>query len=168
MCNVRIQVLIALMMEAARTSETSVDIDLRTRQHIPEDSELYMCNVSFQITTLVLTVFAACILLTLAAPPNFNDQKNNEGKVSMRFFPGAGSLGPYPGAYPGGFPGGYPGAFPGVYPGIYPGGYGGPSGFGYPPFGYPSFGYPGAPVMFYSNKDGNNPARRNAAPGEKH
>jgi hypothetical protein len=30
----------ALMMEAARTSETSVDIQLRTRQHIPEDSEL--------------------------------------------------------------------------------------------------------------------------------
>jgi hypothetical protein len=31
---------IALMMEAARTSETSVDIQLRTRQYIPEDSEL--------------------------------------------------------------------------------------------------------------------------------
>jgi predicted RND superfamily exporter protein len=31
-------------MEAARTSETSVDIQLRTRQYIPEDSEL---NVSF-------------------------------------------------------------------------------------------------------------------------
>jgi hypothetical protein len=29
------------MMEAARTSETSVDIQLRTRQYIPEDSELY-------------------------------------------------------------------------------------------------------------------------------
>jgi hypothetical protein len=33
--------LIALMMEAARTSETSVDIQLRTRQYIPEDSELH-------------------------------------------------------------------------------------------------------------------------------
>jgi hypothetical protein len=32
--------LIALMMEAARISETSVDIQLRTRQCIPEDSEL--------------------------------------------------------------------------------------------------------------------------------
>jgi hypothetical protein len=30
---------LALMMEAARTSETSVDIQLRTRQYIPEDSE---------------------------------------------------------------------------------------------------------------------------------
>jgi hypothetical protein len=28
------------MMEAARTSETSVDIDLITRQYIPENSEL--------------------------------------------------------------------------------------------------------------------------------
>jgi hypothetical protein len=32
---------IALMMEAAHTSETSVDIQLRTRQYIPEDSELH-------------------------------------------------------------------------------------------------------------------------------
>jgi hypothetical protein len=30
-------IIIALMTEAARTSETSVDIDLRTRQYIPED-----------------------------------------------------------------------------------------------------------------------------------
>jgi hypothetical protein len=29
------------MMEVARTSETSVDIKLRTRQYIPEDSELH-------------------------------------------------------------------------------------------------------------------------------
>jgi hypothetical protein len=29
-----------LMMEAARTSETAVDIQLRTWQYIPEDSEL--------------------------------------------------------------------------------------------------------------------------------
>jgi hypothetical protein len=32
-------IIIALTMEAARTSETSVDIQLRTRQYIPEDSE---------------------------------------------------------------------------------------------------------------------------------
>jgi hypothetical protein len=30
----------ALMIEEARTSQMSVDIDLRTRQYIPEDSEL--------------------------------------------------------------------------------------------------------------------------------
>jgi hypothetical protein len=29
-----------VMMEAARTSETSVDIQVRTRQYIPEGSEL--------------------------------------------------------------------------------------------------------------------------------
>jgi hypothetical protein len=28
-----------MMMEAGRTSETSVDIQLRTQQYIPEDSE---------------------------------------------------------------------------------------------------------------------------------
>jgi hypothetical protein len=32
---------IMAMMVAARTSETSVDIQLRTRQFIPEGSELY-------------------------------------------------------------------------------------------------------------------------------
>jgi hypothetical protein len=31
----------ALMMEAARTSEMSVDVEFRTRQHIPEDSEIH-------------------------------------------------------------------------------------------------------------------------------
>jgi ribosomal protein S15P/S13E len=29
-----------MMMETAHTSETSVDIQLRTRQYMPEDSEL--------------------------------------------------------------------------------------------------------------------------------
>jgi hypothetical protein len=37
---VRATLIIALMMEAARISETSVDIQLRTRQYIPEDSDL--------------------------------------------------------------------------------------------------------------------------------
>jgi hypothetical protein len=35
-----VRAVIALMMEVARTSETSVNIKLRTRQYIPEDSEL--------------------------------------------------------------------------------------------------------------------------------
>jgi hypothetical protein len=30
-----------MMMEAVRTSETSVDVQLRTRQYIPEESELH-------------------------------------------------------------------------------------------------------------------------------
>jgi hypothetical protein len=37
---VRAASIIALMIEAARTSETSVDSQFRTRQYIPEDSEL--------------------------------------------------------------------------------------------------------------------------------
>jgi hypothetical protein len=37
---VRAASIIALMMEAARTSETSVDIQLITRKYISEDSEL--------------------------------------------------------------------------------------------------------------------------------
>jgi hypothetical protein len=48
------------MMEAARTSETSVDIQLRTRQYIPEDSELQpnYCykiskNISYQVPSEV-------------------------------------------------------------------------------------------------------------------
>jgi hypothetical protein len=32
-------------MEAARTSETSVDIQLKTQQYIPEDSELQINKV---------------------------------------------------------------------------------------------------------------------------
>jgi hypothetical protein len=38
---------IALMMNADRTSETSVDIQLRTRQYIPED-----CNLDLFLYTL--------------------------------------------------------------------------------------------------------------------
>jgi hypothetical protein len=37
-------IIIALMMETARTSKTSVNIQLRTRQYIPEDSELEECK----------------------------------------------------------------------------------------------------------------------------
>jgi hypothetical protein len=36
-----IRAIIALMMEAAHTSETSVDIQIRTWQYIPEDTELH-------------------------------------------------------------------------------------------------------------------------------
>jgi hypothetical protein len=34
------------MMEAAHTSETSVDIQLRSRQYIPEDSELNIIQMN--------------------------------------------------------------------------------------------------------------------------
>jgi hypothetical protein len=36
--------IIRAIMEAARTSETSVDIQLRTWQYISEDSELHTCH----------------------------------------------------------------------------------------------------------------------------
>jgi hypothetical protein len=42
--DVRDASIIRAMMEAAHTSETSVDIQLRTRQYIPVDSELYACR----------------------------------------------------------------------------------------------------------------------------
>jgi hypothetical protein len=37
------------MMEAARTSETSICIQLRTRQYIPEDSQLQEKNPSLEV-----------------------------------------------------------------------------------------------------------------------
>jgi hypothetical protein len=39
-------------MEAARTSETSVDIQLRTQQYIPEDSELQTINDSLPVPSV--------------------------------------------------------------------------------------------------------------------
>jgi hypothetical protein len=64
-CAASIIRVMSLMMEAARTSETSVDIQLRTRQYIPEDSELHtsrrenlkshMCEVTNH--TLKLRIF---------------------------------------------------------------------------------------------------------------
>jgi hypothetical protein len=43
------------MKEAARTSETSVYIQLRTRKYIPEDSELdYACLKQAEMLLLVL------------------------------------------------------------------------------------------------------------------
>jgi hypothetical protein len=41
---VRAASIITLMMEAAHTSEMSIDIQSRTRQYIPEDSELHTCH----------------------------------------------------------------------------------------------------------------------------
>jgi hypothetical protein len=49
--------LITLMMEAARTSETSVDIQL-TRKYIPEDSELELKPL--KTIVFVNTYFSPC------------------------------------------------------------------------------------------------------------
>jgi hypothetical protein len=62
---------IALMMEAARTSETSVDIELRTPQYIPEDSELH----TRRRENLKSHIFHSClpnqILCVFLFPPIF-------------------------------------------------------------------------------------------------
>jgi hypothetical protein len=39
-----IRAVIALMMEAVRTSETSVNLNVSTLRYIPEDSELHTCR----------------------------------------------------------------------------------------------------------------------------
>jgi hypothetical protein len=63
------------MMEAARTSETSVDIQLRTRQYNPQDSELHTrrrenfeSGVLFtlrDVTVALLKIFHSELTLTL-------------------------------------------------------------------------------------------------------
>jgi uncharacterized membrane protein YjgN (DUF898 family) len=54
------------MMDAARTSETSVDIELRTRQYIPEDSELqgvrFVYIASFFTMRLKSEFFVECFV----------------------------------------------------------------------------------------------------------
>jgi hypothetical protein len=54
----------AVMMEAAHTSETSVDIQLRTRQYIAEDSDSHVAyfNVCLrnQITLLASYRYSLC------------------------------------------------------------------------------------------------------------
>jgi hypothetical protein len=56
--------IIALMIEAARTSETSVDFQLRTRQYIREDSEL---RVEFYLHSV-----AVLLGVMSTFPPGFN------------------------------------------------------------------------------------------------
>jgi hypothetical protein len=51
----------SLMMEAARTSETPVDIQLRTQQYIPEDSELQVILTSRYLLTDETTICSFCI-----------------------------------------------------------------------------------------------------------
>jgi hypothetical protein len=54
----------ALMMEAARTSGTSVDIQIITRQYIPEDSELHTL-------VIVIAISDPRILLDSSAQTNY-------------------------------------------------------------------------------------------------
>jgi hypothetical protein len=60
---VRAASIIRAMMEAARTSETSVDIQLRTRQYIPEDYELHTRrreNLKSHLFSVVTKLFSQC------------------------------------------------------------------------------------------------------------
>jgi hypothetical protein len=54
---VRAASIIKTIMEAARTSETSVDIDLTTWQYIPEDSQLH------SVYTLLALYSSVCFVL---------------------------------------------------------------------------------------------------------
>jgi hypothetical protein len=42
-------------MEVARTSETSVDIQLRARQYVPEDSELHALKLGRNVSKILVT-----------------------------------------------------------------------------------------------------------------
>jgi hypothetical protein len=55
-------------MEAARTSETSVDIQLRTRQYIPEDSELFTLNCLNSESSYILGQKATPQISTFIVP----------------------------------------------------------------------------------------------------
>jgi hypothetical protein len=50
-------------MAAARTSESSVDIQLRTRQYIPEDSELQKCLRCYNFTLYSVNIGTSAIYL---------------------------------------------------------------------------------------------------------
>jgi hypothetical protein len=64
---------IALMMEEARTSETSVEIHLRTRLYMPEDSELHTRrreNLKVHLTMLYLHCYTTCARVTMEIVSN--------------------------------------------------------------------------------------------------
>jgi hypothetical protein len=52
-------------MEAARTSETSVDIQLRTWQYIPEDSELHTRSCENLKSHRILIYVCVCVCICI-------------------------------------------------------------------------------------------------------
>jgi hypothetical protein len=81
-------------MQTARTSETSVDIQLRTRQYIPEDSELhtrrrenlksYKCKRTWTDIILLQESQRICSFVTQTLEANrkvATDVKNKNGGV---------------------------------------------------------------------------------------
>jgi hypothetical protein len=69
------------MMEAARTSETSVDIKLRTRQYIPEYSELHFLY-------LFMFFFQSFGIVT----PNYNTELMGDSNSLYELFSGTWGL----------------------------------------------------------------------------
>jgi hypothetical protein len=55
----------SIIRAIARTSETSVDIQLRPRQYIPEDSELHVKGLSQNVVSSVYLTFALFDALSL-------------------------------------------------------------------------------------------------------
>jgi hypothetical protein len=94
------------MMEAARTSETSVDMDLTTRQYIPEDSESHPFCLHVETCLfckiLFILLLAASVTSKFTAVPTHSPQQRQED-----FSSGSGA---YPASCPMGTWGG--GAFP--------------------------------------------------------
>jgi hypothetical protein len=58
------------MTEAARTSETSVDIQLRTRKYIPEDSELRIYLLVISSPFIFIIIFPPISLIFVTSGPN--------------------------------------------------------------------------------------------------
>jgi hypothetical protein len=69
------------MMEAARTFETSVDIQLRTRQYIPDDSKLHYLVVSEVRERLAMRKRP----VNKTDVARFNLNKLNKGKVKEKY-----------------------------------------------------------------------------------
>jgi hypothetical protein len=59
------------MMEAARTSETSADIQLKTRQYIPEDSELITTYIIVLAGLAVQTAIFQTKQASMSSPGSF-------------------------------------------------------------------------------------------------
>jgi hypothetical protein len=73
-------------MEAARTSETSVDIQLRTRQYIPGDSELHTrrCeNLKSHIYTSLNTQIILGLAFSREYSTYFADVRENSGRSRL-------------------------------------------------------------------------------------
>jgi hypothetical protein len=75
---VRAASIIRAIIEAARTYEMSVDIELRTRHYIPEDSELHLQILVHKTKKLMYQALVQSILLYWAETWTLNTQQANK------------------------------------------------------------------------------------------